>query len=80
MEENEAEARTINISFKDFLVLSMSKDSQKPEVFGFRGGSVDMRDKLTFSNRPLHDSLVLCNATLDLSSAKIDLTKTDIAA
>ena len=80
IDEDETEDSLSNLLFKDFLVVSQKKSQPRPEVYKFSKGSVQWKDAISFKSQPFFDSLVLCNATVDLSSVLIDLTKTDITA
>lgn len=68
--------------FNDFLVVCQTKGETRPEVFRYKKGTgVNWQDKLTVKGQStVYDSIAVCDATVDLSCAVIDLTRKSITA
>lgn len=67
--------------FKEFLLLSHCKNDARPQAYIYQHGSgLDWNSPIIAKNQTLFDSLVVCDATIELSTAVLDLTKKDFTA
>ena len=54
------------------------RGTEKPEVFKLNNGAINWLEKLTVKTQPIFDTMVLCDATVDLSTCSLDLTRKGI--